>query len=200
MERRDIMKALLSQVEISYMTARDEGVENLTVYKELFAKLSNLSNRNVDYKEVVKRGLKFAPFGNIRGKKKEDAVITMASNFLKSKWTTPEGRKEIAIKAEKTTRKRYGISSAVYKSSIDYINRLNAVDVFENEVVPDMESKWIPPSELVFEAYEMAKGMGISDNYAEEALQYVKENARSLEDMDALRDSLYEYYDNLFDD
>lgn len=203
MDKRQVMKALLSQLEISYLEAKEEGVENLTLYKETYAKLAQISGRNVDYDTVVERGLKFATYGSIRSSVKIDAVISIVTKALSSKWASSEGRSDIAKKAVKTGSKRFAVSEDVYKDGVkilsDYKKALNAVDVLENEIVEDLKQKWMPPSDIVFEAVEMAKARDLGGEYVDEALEYMKNHASSLSDKDALRDALYEYFENIID-
>lgn len=204
MEKRDVMKALLSQLEMSYMTAVEEGVENITLYKETFAKLSALNRRDKTYSDVVNRGLKFAPYGNIKSNLKMDAAISIATKALSSKWASPKGRKEIADKALKTGTRRFGVDADTYQKGVnilsDYKKAVSAVDVLENEIAEDLQSKWMPPSKLVFEAVEMAKSYDMGSQYIQEALDFVEKNASSLNDLDDMRDALYEYFNNLIEE
>lgn len=204
MNKRDVMKALLSQLEMSYMSARDEGVQNITLYKEAFEKLSALNNRNVDYDEVVARGLKFAPYGNIKSNLRMDAAISIATKALSSKWASSKGREEIAKKALKTGTRRFGVDVDTYQRGVnilsDYKKAVTAIDVFENEVAEDLQSKWMPPSKLVFEAVEMAKSYDLGSQYIQEALDFVEKTATSLNDLDDMRDALYEYFNNLIEE
>lgn len=198
------MKALLSQVEMSFIQAREEGVENLTLYKETFDKLAMINRRDIDYDAVVAKGLKFATYGNIRSNTKVDATINIAQRFLSSKWASTEGRKKIVEKAVNTGSQRFAVSKDVYqkgvKKIIEYKQRLNAIDVLENEVAADLAEKWVPPSRLVFEAVEMAKSWGLADNVVDESLDYVEKNASSLNDLDDMRDALYHFFETKVND
>lgn len=211
MDKRQVMKSLLSQMNLSYLEAKEEGVENITLYKEAYEKLSALSKRSADYDDVIDKNLKFATYGNIRSNVKIDAAISIATRFLSSKWASSKGRQDIYDKAIESGTKHFRVSESVYKEGVDIIKKyeqdikeqkkkaLNAIDVFENETLPDLEEKWRPPSDVVFEAVELAKARDLGADYVQDALDYVEKNAGSLNDLDSMRDSLYEFFEDIID-
>lgn len=154
-------------------------------------------------------GTLFATIGNIRSKKRITQALNVSKRFLSSKWVTPEGRESIYKKSIATGTRNNAISENVYEKSVKYMaevekknkelrkQSLQVVDIIENEVIPDIEEEWLPPSELIFIINEIIEDNGLDDDYFYECLDYVRHNAGSLNEMDDMRDAVYHYFDKV---
>lgn len=204
-----MLKLLFKQINKSFSIAKSEGVEELSVYREYYQKLALLSGTKKTFDEMRDKGTLFATIGNIRSKKRTLQALNVSKRFLASKWVTPEGRESIYKKSISTGMRNNAVSEGVYKESVKYIadaqkkNRearkqaLQVADIIENEVVPDIVEEWLPPSELIFIINEIIEDNGLNHDYFYECIDYVKQNARSLNEMDDMRDAVYHYFDGV---
>lgn len=212
MTDKDLLRLMLNQVNKSFEVAKKEGVEGIALYTEYFEKLSLLSGRKKGFTEVNERNLKYAVVGNIRSKAKITAALNITRKFLSSKWASPEGRQQIYEKSIKTGTANKAVSVGVYDKSVKYMARvekhnkevqrrlaLHTVDTIENAIIPDLEEEWLPPSELIFIINEIIEDNDLPDNFFYDAIDYVKNNAVSLESLDDMRDAVYHFFDNILE-
>lgn len=213
MTDKELLRVLFKQVNKSFEIAKKEQVEEIALYKEFYAKLSLLSGNKKTFDEMNDTGTLFATIGNIRSKKRTKQAINIAKQFLSSKWASSEGRERIYKQSIKTGTQNKAVSEEVYKRSVRYMadvqkyNRqiqksqaLKTVDIIENEVAEDLHELWLPPSDLIFIINEIIEDNGFSPSTFYDCLDYVERNARSLEDMDDMREAVYHYFDEILND
>lgn len=210
MTEKELLRILFEQVNKSFDIAKKENVEEITLYREFFAKLSVLNGNKKTFEEMRDSGTLFATIGNIRSNKRTNMAINIAKQMLSSKWASSEGRQSIYNKSIKTGTENKGITAQNYDRSVKYMakiekqnrkirkdNALKVIDISVNEVGADLKELWLPPSELLFIINEEIEDRGLSGNLFEDCVEYVQQNAKSLNDMDDMRDAVYHFFDKV---